>query len=227
VPVRVLTPVVGVDGCRGAWLAATVVGDERSARLVGWQLDRFSSVLAGADDAQVVGVDIPVGLVAAGRRACDVAGRLALGGRAAARLFLVPSRDAVEAPTFDAANDLLRSRGEPAVSWQTYALSRAVLEVDEVADDARVHEVHPDLSFLAMTGRVLASKHTGAGLAERTAALGGWLDVDAAVAAAPRGAGHGDVLDALAAAWTACRIRDGRAVVYPDDAAARVPAIRA
>jgi predicted RNase H-like nuclease len=227
VSVRVLTPVVGVDGCRGAWLAASVVGDERSARLLRWQLGRFATVLAGQPDADVVAVDIPVGLVASGRRACDVAGHRALGGRATARLFLVPSRDAVEAPSHGAANDLLRSRGEPAVSRQTYALSRAVLEVDEHGDDPRVHEVHPDLSFLAMTGRVLASKHTAGGLIERTDALRAWLDVDSAIAAAPSRARPDDVLDALAAAWSATRVRSGRAVVYPEGTTERAPVIRA
>ena len=134
-PVRVLTPpVVGVDGCRGSWLAATVVGDERTARLVGWELGRFADVLAAAGDATVVAVDIPVGLATSGRRECDVAGRRALGGRAAARLFLVPPRYAVQAPTYADANDLLRGRGEPAVSRQTYALATAVLEVDAVLE---------------------------------------------------------------------------------------------
>ena len=184
-------------------------------------------MLASAPDATVVGVDIPVGLVAAGRRACDLAGRRALGGRAAARLFLVPPRDAVEAPTYGDANDLLRGRGEPAVSRQTYALARPMLEVDAHAGDPRVHEVHPDLSFLAMTGRVLASKHTATGLAERAAALAGWLDVAAAMASAPGRAGRDDVLDSLAAAWTATRIRDGRAMTYPAGTTARLPTIHA
>lgn len=217
---------LGVDGCRGFWLAAAVVGDALSARLVGWTLGRFGDVLAAADP-EVVAVDIPVGLADAGRRACDLAGRRALGGRASARLFLVPPRYAVEAPTYGAANALLRARGEPAVSRQTYALSRAVLEVDAFAADARVHEVHPDLSFLAMTGRVLASKHTRTGQAERMAALAGWLDVRAALRQAPDRTGDDDVLDALAAAWTATRVRSGRAVPYPTGATARCPVIRA
>jgi len=219
--------VLGVDGCRGAWLAAAVVGDERSARFVGWALGRFADVVAVVVDAEVVAVDIPVGLAATGRRVCDLEGRRALGGRASARLFLVPPRYAVEAPTYGAANDLLRARGEPAVSRQAYALSRAMLEVDAFVADGRVHEVHPDLSFLAMTGHALASKHTRVGRAERVAALAGWLDVRTALTRTPDHAGDDDALDALAAAWTATRVRSGCAISYPADASARWPAIRA
>lgn len=217
---------LGVDGCRGSWLAARVVGDERSARLTGWQLGRFADVVAGAEPVDVVAVDIPVGLLAAGRRACDEAGRRALGGAAAPRLFLVPPRYAIEAPSYGTANDLLRARGEPGVSRQTYALARAVLEVDEIADDPRVHEVHPELSFLAMTGRVLATKHSAAGIGERTAALAAWVDVAGAVASAPARAKPDDILDALAAAWSATRIRAGTASVYPSVATDRSPTIR-
>ncbi len=231
---------LGVDGCRGAWLAARVRGDDSAARLVGWALGRFADVLDGdAEPDEVVAVDIPVGLPATGRRACDVAGRAALGGSAAARLFFAPPRYALEAPDLATANDLLRARGEPGLSAQTYALRAAVLEVAtfqevvaprEVAADLRVCEVHPDLSFTSMAGRVLASKHTATGVQERVDALAGWVDVRAAVSTAPARVGVDDVLDALAAAWTATRIRSGRAVTYPagpEGDARGTPTIRA
>ncbi len=218
---------IGVDGCRGAWVAARVRGDERSATLDGWALGRFAAVVDSGDGTdEVVAVDIPVGFPGAGRRGCDLAGRRSLGA-AAARLFLVPPRYAFEAPDLATANDLLRGRGEPGVSAQTYGLRSAVLEVDACLPDPRVFEVHPDLSFAALAGRVLASKHGEEGLRERFDALTGWIDVRAAVAAAPSGARVDDALDALAAAWTATRIRSGSALVYPTDAAPGTPAIRA
>ncbi len=220
-----------MDGCRGDWLAARVRGDDRAARLVGWALGRFADVLDGdAEPDEVVAVDIPVGLPETGRRACDVAGRAALGGGAAARLFFAPPRYALEAPGLATANDLLRARGEPGASAQTYALRAAVLEIakfQEVAADSRVCEVHPDLSFTSMAGHVLASKHTATGVQERMDALAGWVDVRAAVSSAPARVGVDDVLDALAAAWTATRIRSGRAISYPAGAAHGAPTIRA
>ncbi|MFI5100999.1 MAG: DUF429 domain-containing protein [Actinomycetes bacterium] len=219
-------PVLGVDGCRGGWLAARVRGDDRMARLVGWALGRFAEVLdGGAEPDEVVAVDIPVGLPATGRRACDVAGRAALGGTAASRLFFAPPRYALDAPDLATANDLLRARGEPGMSAQTYALRAAVLEV--ATADLPVCEVHPDLSFTAMTGHVLASKHTATGVQERMDALAGWTDVRSAVSSAPARVGVDDVLDALVAAWTATRIRSGRAITYPAGAAHGAPRIRA
>ncbi len=192
-----------------------------------WVLGRFEDVLTAHPDVEVVAVDIPVGLTDSGRRACDLAARRQLGGAAASRVFLVPPRAALEAPTYEAANALLRARGEPAVSQQTYALRRAVLEVDVHLADPRLHEVHPELSFAAMTGCVLASKHTVQGLDERRAALSGWLDVADALAGRPRGAPEQDALDALAAAWTATRVRSGSATVHPVGTDDRYPAIRA
>jgi predicted RNase H-like nuclease len=226
VPVRLLRPVLGVDGCRGRWLAASVVGDERDVRSVRWVLGRFEEVLTAQADPEVVAVDIPLGLAESGRRACDLAARRELGGAAASRVFLVPPRAALEAPTYEAANALLRARGEPAVSRQTYALRRAVLEVDAHLADPRVHEVHPELSFTAMAGCVLTSKHTVQGRDERRAALSGWLDVDDALARRPPGAPEQDALDALAAAWTATRVRYGSATVHPVGTDERYPAIR-
>jgi predicted RNase H-like nuclease len=218
--------VVGVDGCRGAWVAAHVEGDEAAARLVGWRHGRFAAVLADIPPDRIVAVDIPVGLPERGRRPCDLAGRQAL-GPAAARLFLTPPRYAWAAPDPAAANALLGEHGEPGMSSQCYALRTAVLEVETFATDRRLVEVHPELSFLAARGRVLAPKRTAVGVGERIAALSGWIDVVAALAGAPTKVPVDDALDALAAAWTATRVRTGQARTYPKGAGSAAAVIRA
>lgn len=186
-----------------------------AAGAVSWAHGRFAELLASADEPDaVVAVDIPVGLPEDGRRACDLAGRAALGA-AASRLFLTPPRAALLAPDLASANALLRAAGRPGVSAQTFALRRAVLEVDAHRDDPRVVEVHPELSFLAATGRVLAPKRTARGVGERVAALRGFVDVADALAGAPPGVPADDALDALAAAWTARRVQHGMALRYP------------
>jgi predicted RNase H-like nuclease len=170
---------------------------------------------------------MPVRLVAAGRRRCDLAGRVAL-GRAANRLFVVAPAPAYEQADLAAANAWLRARGEAGVSAQAYALRAAMREVGAlaVADD-RVVEAHPELSFVAMAGRALAPKRTARGAAERLEALAARFDVLAALRAAPERVPVDDALDALAAAWTAERVRDGVAVAYPADVADGEPVIRA
>jgi predicted RNase H-like nuclease len=82
-----------------------------------------------------------------------------------------------------------------------------------------VIEVHPELSFAALAGRVLDRKKSAAGVGQRMAALQGWRpDIAAALAAAPSDVPIDDALDALAALWSAARWRDGLAQTLPADA---------
>lgn len=200
--------VLGVDGCKGAWVAARVTGAD-----VTWAHGRFADLLD--DDVQVVAVDIPIGLAEQGPRGCDLAAKAALGS-AASRVFALPIRPAfAEVDTHAGANVLLRAMGEPGVSAQAWGLRSAVLEVAGYAGDPRVVEVHPELAFKAMTGQVLAPKKSARGAVQRLRALSYWLDPLSALAAAPAGVPLDDCLDALAAAWTAQRVAAGTAVAYP------------
>jgi predicted RNase H-like nuclease len=201
--------VLGVDGWKGAWVAARVADG-----VVSWRHGRFAELLS--DDLDVIGVDIPIGLAEHGSRGCDQAARAALGA-AASRVFPMPVRAAFadDVGSQAEANVLLRSWGEPGVSAQTWGLRSAVQEVAAYAGDPRVVEVHPELAFAAMTGHVLPRKKTARGVAERLAALVGWVDVIAALADAPERVPVDDCLDALAAAWTAQRVAAGTALAYP------------
>ena len=201
--------VLGVDGWKGAWVGAYVRDGQ-----VSWGSGRFADLLR--PDVSVVGVDIPVGLAAAGRRGCDLAAKAALGS-AASRVFLMPPTYAFGAATHAAANVSLRAAGEPAISYQAWALGAAVAEVGALADDVRVVEVHPELSFLHLAGHVLPSKKTAAGVGARIEALSGWVDVASALRSAPARVPVDDALDALAAAWSAARVADGTATAYPAD----------
>jgi predicted RNase H-like nuclease len=220
-----LSAVLGVDGWKGAWVAALVTTGPRPGP-VGWRFGRFADLLT--DDLAVVAVDIPVGLSETGRRACDLAGRAAL-GRAASRLFPMPSRHAfgTKVASHVEANAALRARGEPGISAQTWALRAAVGEVGSVAaTDPRIVEVHPELSFLALSGSVLASKKTIGGLRQRLAALAPWLDPWEALQTAPSAVPVDDCLDALAAAWSAARVASGAALTYPATDAPLAPSGR-
>lgn len=201
--------VLGVDGWRGAWVAAAVTDGA-----VTWSHGRFADLLC--EDVAVVGVDIPIGLAERGPRGCDLAAKKALGA-AASRVFALPVRAAfaAEISSQAQANQLLASLGEPGVSAQAWALRAAVQEVAPHASDPRVVEVHPELAFRAMTGQVLAPKKTARGVAQRLQALAGWVDTVSALADAPARVPVDDCLDALAAAWSAQRVAAGRASAYP------------
>ena len=200
--------VLGVDGWKGAWVAARVSGQQ-----VTWRHGRFADLLDA--DLDVVGVDIPIGLAESGPRGCDLAAKSAL-GPAASRVFAMPIRPAfTEVDTHAGANVLLRALGEPGVSAQAWGLRAAVLEVARHADDPRVVEVHPELAFTMMTGQVLAPKKSARGAAQRMRALAAWLDPMPALAGAPDRVPLDDCLDALAAAWSAQRVAAGTAQPYP------------
>jgi predicted RNase H-like nuclease len=216
--------VAGVDGRRGGWSVALVtvssgageVDGVRWVEVAGQDAAGFARVLAIAADAVAVGVDCPVGLPRDAWRPCDLAAKRRLGA-ASARVFLTPPRAVLAAFPYAAARavaqEVLAGRG---ISAQTYGLRGIVLAVDEVLRGRRtgpeVVEVHPELSFMALAGRIpgdpLPSKKTPAGRAARTGALTGWVPDVAAVA--PLG---DDGLDALAAAWSAWRWAGGTAEV--------------
>lgn len=200
-----MSAVLGVDGCRGGWVGA-LVEDGRVSWLRLPDIDAALSL-----DVAVVGVDMPIGLPETGRRECDLLAKRAL-GRAHPRVFLTPPRGVLAAGSYAEAGPIHRRlAGGLGMSVQTWGLVEKIREVDARAEDPRLVEVHPELSFALLAGRVLTSKHTGAGREERHIALRTWLpDLEEAPPAE-------DGLDALAAAWSAARWLAGTAHVRPDD----------
>ena len=158
----------------------------------------FTDVLALVDG--VIAVDMPIGLPASGRRACDAAARAALGPRRSS-VFPVPVRSALVAATFADVTGL---------SIQGWNLVPKIREVD-ACWEPRVVECSPELSFaVAAGGPMQHNKRTTEGRAERLAVLG---DVTTTVKGA---AGH-DVLDAHACLFTARRVAAGTAVTFGDN----------
>lgn len=210
---------VGVDGCKGGWVAVAL----DSGRFGGARLCAdFGAVLAAYPGAQVIAVDMPIGLVERGFRACDLAARAQLRGRAAT-LFLVPPAAALrDCDDYQSALARCRELTGAGLSKQAFGLRAKILEVDAHARDPRVFEVHPELSFLELSGgRALPRKKSWAGMSARRALL-----ADAGIAVpdelGPAGrAAPDDVLDAAAAAWSGLRIAAARARRLPSGDAQR------
>lgn len=204
--------VTGIDGCKSGWVAVTLAGDQVRARTAR-TLDELG--IEG-----VTGIDMPLGLLAEGWRTVDALARRALGGRGAT-VFAIPPRPVWATPDYATANRRCRELTGRGVSAQAWGLRTRLLEADlfRRASARPLYEVHPELSFAALSGAPLPdSKHSPAGLAVRRALLArAGIVVPGRVA----GAGEDDLLDAAAVAWSARRIAVGTALVLPDPPAQR------
>lgn len=207
--------VVGIDACRGGWIAVVLRPSSAPAGVYAGTLDQIVDEVA---DAEAFGIDIPIGLPTGGRRRADTEARSFLGPRRAS-VFFTPVRDALVAPTHAEATRRSRMLTGQGVSRQAYALGPKILEAERWSSPTsrRVWEVHPEVSFAVMLGHPARSaKMTWAGALERLRALereGIRLDE---LGDAGEHAGVDDVLDAAAAAWSAKRLLQGEGMSLPD-----------
>lgn len=213
---------IGVDGCPGGWYAVHLEkGDEITARVY----PHFVDLLACVDDETTMAVDIPIGLLSMGSRACDVAARRALAPKRSSSVFPAPLRPMLGKATHAEASAVRRDIESKGMSIQSFAITKKVHEVDlalaSLPDRATgVYEVHPEVSFTYMNGGVPMSfaKKKAAGRAERSELLARTFGTAPArlIAARDRSAvGADDVLDALVGLWTAMRLRQGTAESLP------------
>jgi predicted RNase H-like nuclease len=202
--------VIGVDGCRGGWVAVALRDGSFESALAA---ERISEILSRYQEAKAVGVDIPIGAERGRFRQVDAAAKTLLGSRRST-LFQIPPLEVLACSDFPSALALCRKLTGKGFSKQSHGLRERMLEVDAIAKrDRRIIEVHPELSFRAMAaGRPLATKKSWNGACVRKSLLeeaGIRLPADLGVTGEMAGAD--DVLDAAAAAWTANRFALGMA----------------
>ena len=207
--------VIGVDGCRGGWIciAPEGAGDAPSEW---WVSTDFADVMERSPPADLVLVDIPIGLLDEGPdpRAPDRLARRMLGGKRASSVFSAPVRPVLEAPDYAAANVLSRRLTGKGLSRQSWAIVPKIRQVDEFLRSrpgwiGRVREVHPELCFHAFAGGrpMQHNKKTDEGFRERLALLADRYPeaerlLGAILEQAGKGVARDDAVDALAAALT-------------------------
>lgn len=231
-------PVVGLDGCRGGWVAAVLRGG-RGPELL--QVASLAEVRARVPEAACLAVDMPLGWPRkeqGWRRRADVAVRKRL-GRHGSRLFGVPPEAAMKQGDYPAALATCRRLGAPGLSKQVWNLREKILELEVFEAEGGappVIEVHPEWAFRVMAvtapgGQthlpeagdspppgLAASKKTWTGLRARLDLLAArHLEPPGEIAGGER-AGPDDVVDAVACAWVARRWLAGRARALPPDA---------
>jgi predicted RNase H-like nuclease len=221
----------GVDGCMTGWIAAYVQENGYDVRVR--VLPRFADVLAAPERPDLVAVDTPIGLperIGPQGRGPERAVRPLLGKRQSS-VFAVPSRQAVYAQDYGDACRLAAQTSDPPrkISRQLFMIAPKIREIDTVlrrmpALAARVFEVHPEVAFWRLNGdraltepKKVKSRPYGPGLVQRRALLiRDGFPRSAVESDPPPGAAEDDLLDALACAAIARRIRAGRARPFPD-----------
>ncbi|MBA2246507.1 MAG: DUF429 domain-containing protein, partial [Chloroflexia bacterium] len=142
--------VVGVDGCRGGWIAAVL---HPAKQHIAFQtFGAFPDLLAAFPAPVVIGVDVPIGLATGASRACDIAARKLLGFPRSTSVFSAPDRRIIECLTYDEANARSKALTGKGISRQTFGIRPKIAEFDAAMTpelQKRVIEVHPEVSFWA------------------------------------------------------------------------------
>ena len=208
---------IGIDGCRGGWIAVSIAAGQRSFAIVPSLAD-----ISGLAEARAM-IDIPVGLPERGYRACDTQARQML-GVAAPRVFLGARRKllsflpedflgaslAERGAALAAANAAAKGAGEKGISVQLWNILPKIREVDrtitpEMQD--RLRESHPELVFQRLAGgNVLPRKKSPEGrrLRRDIVAAAGFADIELWLSRLRKtGAAADDLLDACALALAA------------------------
>jgi predicted RNase H-like nuclease len=156
---------LGVDGCRGGWIAAWVAPDGTR----GFKVVPHAKHLAEFTP-ECAYIDMPIGLPETGPRPCDLPAQRML-GRARSRVFLGARRPLLEfLGDYASANRWAKTDGK-GLSRQMFNILPKIAEIDGFMTPARqkkFREAHPELAFLRFDGgAALPGKKTPLGLRRR------------------------------------------------------------
>ena len=212
--------VVGIDGCRGGWVA--VLYDTDGPRWTPRFHPTFVDAISSYPHVSCIGVDMPIGLVERGWRKCDLEARERLGVRQSS-VFNPPDRRLFDIPAHREATARSVELERGGISVQTFSILPKIAEVNRAMSPLLqnwIVEVHPEVSFAALAGGPLAGgKGKSEGFDERAALLSAGLGIviptRRETSARVLEADADDVLDALVAAWSAKRMVEGLAERIP------------
>lgn len=224
----------GVDGCPGGWVSVRAGIDSPGFSFALHK--RFRDLLKSLGPGAFVAVDIPIGLTAAGPRACDIEARRYLGVPRSASVFTAPIRPALRARTWEEACRIRERVDRKRYQRQSFGLFPKIRAVDSLLRaeprwQRRVFEAHPEVTFAAMNeGLAMAhSKKRAAGRKERLVLAERHLGLEAIHAyeearrkrraretLSPESVGLDDLVDALGLVWTARRLAGNESGRLPE-----------
>lgn len=141
---------VGVDGCRGGWLAVWISGSDRPLFRV---YESMHSLWQDHADAALVFIDMPIGLPHACYpvREADQLARKELGPRRSS-VFSAPARCVLQARNYDHACEISMNEIGRKLSRQTWNIVPKIAEIDEFLAEGPergrvLREAHPEVCF--------------------------------------------------------------------------------
>ncbi|WP_435551844.1 DUF429 domain-containing protein [Natrinema sp. CGMCC1.2065] len=167
---------VGVDWGGKRWVTV----EEHDGTLSFATEPSFQAVCDRHDDADLLLIDIPIGLPGDSNmspRDCDEAARELVHPSRKASVFDVPARQAVQAATYESAREKnLKVVGED-IGPQTWGIMERIHEVDlfmrESTPEVSVRESHPEVCFatLSKSESVMSDKSDAEGMERRLSIL--------------------------------------------------------
>ena len=209
--------VAGVDGAQKGWVVAFM--PLRKGK--GAHLERFESFLEAKKSTKdlnclAVAVDMPMGLLDKQEQSIDSEIRRRLGERRSS-LFPTPSTAVLDAETYEEALKINRNvlgKGISIQSWNLLPQIRQVREAIKPEETTMFFECHPETSFCELAKQPLSPKKTKIGSEERRDILRSVVpDLDKVLELLPTKCKIDDALDAFAAAWSAKRYVQNKAVI--------------
>jgi diguanylate cyclase (GGDEF)-like protein/PAS domain S-box-containing protein len=164
---------VGIDGCKGKWIAVAVTGDR-------FEVGKFSTVeeiCVKYRDAETMLIDIPIGLpesLADFRPDKILRKQL---GKKGSSIFETPCRQAVYAASKELAREWNKKTLGRSLSEQSLGIIKAIRQTDEFLHDHgewknRLLESHPEYCFMILNqGEPVLEKKTEAAGRERRLTL--------------------------------------------------------
>lgn len=212
--------VLGIDGCKGGWLAAVAAGPRLAIK---WRPDIEAVLSAYATNVKAL-IDIPIGLPDSPQQAAfrpDKAARAILGKKYSS-VFPAPYRLVAQAKDTNEAWEVNKAVGGNA-NYMTMGIRKAVAEVDRflqenVAWQNKLCECHPEVCFTVLNGGtpLIESKKGEVGREKRLNILARWGIKREQFSGHPLYAKHkDDVIDALCLVLVGRLAAKGKTTVIP------------
>ncbi|MFW2513698.1 DUF429 domain-containing protein [Demequina sp. SO4-13] len=206
--------VVGLDACKGGWVAVAINDESFAEAFIAPTLSAAERIARERWSINTVVVDIPIGLPDAGPRAADIEARKFIGPRRNS-VFPTPVRAAVESDSYLAASAASLAACGKRISQQAWAITDRIRDVDAFirrsVPETRIIEGHPEVSFRAMAGEPLLDykKSLTGALHRRELLAAEGLVLPDGLERGLKGVARDDLHDAAAMAWTARRVERG------------------